>query len=258
MEITHMSGAGNTFVVLDARGERLDLSALAKKLCKQTASDGLMAVDHATAGDFRLHFYNADGSRGEMCGNGARCVCKFAYDHGIAPQTMQVQTDAGMLTATRLEENRYRAQMQLPSIVDLNRLENASYVELGDPGVPHGVVHMPGLTFDQKEDLRQLGVELRHHQAFPKGANINFYDWVDSKTLRVLTYERYVEDFTLACGTGCCSVAAVLFAKKELTGQHITCQVPGGQLEVTLQTGDQKLTHIFLEGPAVVLDTFCI
>lgn len=258
MEISHMSGAGNTFVVLDARGKGLDLSAMAKKLCHQTGSDGLMAVDFSDTADFRLHFYNADGTRGEMCGNGARCICKYAYDHGIASEHMQVQTDAGMLTATPLEENRYRVQMQLPSVVDLHRLENASYVELGEPGVPHGIVYFPGLSFEKKEALRSLGVALRHDPAFPKGANINFYDWVDEKTLKVLTYERYVEDFTLACGTGCCSVAAVLLKKGQLTQNQLHCQVPGGQLQVTLQTQDNKLKAIFLEGPAVVLDTFSI
>ena len=258
MEISHMSGAGNTFVVLDARGQALDFSALAKSLCKQTGSDGLMAVDVSDTADFRLHFYNADGSRGEMCGNGARCICKYAYDHNIAKEQMQVQTDAGMLCAVRLEENRYRVQMQLPSIIDLHRLENASYVELGDPGVPHGIVHYPGLSFENKEDLRSLGVSLRHDPAFPKGANINFYDFVDDNTLKVLTYERYVEDFTLACGTGCCSVAAVLLKKGQLMQNQLLCQVPGGTLQVTLQTQGDTLTQIFLEGPAVVLDTFSI
>ena len=258
MEISHMSGAGNTFVVLDARGQSLDLSSMAKTLCGQTGSDGLMAVDVSDTADFRLHFYNADGTRGEMCGNGARCVCKFAYDHHIAPKVMQVQTDAGMLTATYLEENRYRVQMQLPSVVDLQRREDAAYVELGDPGVPHGIVHVPGLDFSQKETLRQKGIALRHDPAFPKGANINFYDWVDANTLKVLTYERYVEDFTLACGTGCCSVAAVLHKGKQLISDQLVCQVPGGTLQVTLQTQNDDITAIFLEGPAVVLDTFTI
>ena len=258
MEISHMSGAGNTFVVLDARDLTLDLSDMAKKLCRQTGSDGLMAVDVSDCADFRLHFYNADGTRGEMCGNGARCVCKFAYDHKIAPKVMRVQTDAGMLTATYLEENRYRVQMQLPSVVDLQRREDAAYVELGDPGVPHGIVHVPGFDFAQKEALRQRGVALRHDPAFPKGANINFYDWVDANTLKVLTYERYVEDFTLACGTGCCSVAAVLHKDKQLISDQLVCQVPGGALQVTLQTQNDDITAIFLEGPAVVLDTFIV
>ena len=258
MEISHMSGAGNTFVVLDARDLTLDLSDMAKKLCRQTGSDGLMAADVSDCADFRLHFYNADGTRGEMCGNGARCVCKFAYDHKIAPEVMHVQTDAGMLTATRLEENRYRVQMQLPSVVDLHRLPTAFYVELGDPGVPHGIVHVPGLAFPQKEALRQRGVALRYDPAFPKGANINFYDWVDSHTLKVLTYERHVEDFTLACGTGCCSVAAVLYHLGQLMENQLVCQVPGGTLQVTLQTQDNAISAIFLEGPAIVLDTFDI
>ena len=84
MEFWHMSGAGNDFVVTDARGKDLDFSALAQDLCGKTGADGFMALDHSAAADFRLHFYNSDGSRGEMCGNGARCICRFAYDRGIA------------------------------------------------------------------------------------------------------------------------------------------------------------------------------
>ena len=84
MKIWYINGAGNDFMVMDARGLQPDFSALAKALCGRTGADGFMAVDHAETGDFRLHFYNADGSRGEMCGNGARCICRFAYENGIA------------------------------------------------------------------------------------------------------------------------------------------------------------------------------
>ena len=91
-----MNGAGNDFMVMDARGGNYDFEALALELCKLTGADGFMATDLSDKADFRLHFYNADGSRGEMCGNGARCICKFAYDLGIAGETMTVQADAGI------------------------------------------------------------------------------------------------------------------------------------------------------------------
>ena len=80
MKVWHMSGAGNDFMVLDARDKTLNFEALAKELCAKTGADGFMAVDYASDADFTLHFYNSDGSRGEMCGNGSRCICRFAYD----------------------------------------------------------------------------------------------------------------------------------------------------------------------------------
>ena len=121
MEILHMSGAGNDFAVLDARGNDLDFSCLAKKLCKELGADGLLAADVSETADFKLHFYNPDGSRGEMCGNGARCICKFAYDKGIAGEAMTVETDAGTVYGWRLGENQYRVQLNNPGLVDLNR-----------------------------------------------------------------------------------------------------------------------------------------
>ena len=90
MRVYHMSGAGNDFAVVDARGLSLDFSPLAVRLCRELGADGFMAVDTAADADFRLHFYNSDGSRGEMCGNGSRCICRFAYDNGIAGETMTV------------------------------------------------------------------------------------------------------------------------------------------------------------------------
>ena len=87
MEVLHMSGAGNDFVVLDVRGLNPDLSALSLRLCQMTGADGLLALDKSLTADFRLHFYNSDGTRGEMCGNGARCICKFAISLGVAVQT---------------------------------------------------------------------------------------------------------------------------------------------------------------------------
>jgi diaminopimelate epimerase len=121
MEITVMNGAGNDFVVLDARGKDLDFTSLAIKLCKEYGTDGLLAADVSDKADFKLHFYNPDGLRGEMCGNGARCICKFAYDNGLAGEAMTVETDAGLVYGWRLEENRYKVKLNNPGFVDLNR-----------------------------------------------------------------------------------------------------------------------------------------
>ena len=253
MQVWHMSGAGNDFMVLDARGKSPDFELLAKMLCARTGADGFMAVDYATDADFTLHFYNSDGSRGEMCGNGSRCICRFAYDNGIAGPEMTVHTDAGLVYGWRLGEEQYRVQLNNPGVLDPNRLADAAYVELGCPGIPHSVTEVSDLAFDQKEQLRPRAKALRFHPVFPKGVNVNFYRWSAPETVRVLTYERGVEDYTLACGTGCGSVASVLHAQGRLPGGKLTCQVPGGTLQITLGAEKDAIHSIFLEGPAEIL-----
>ena len=123
-------------------------------------------------------------------------------------------------------------------------------MELGDPGVPHGVTHIPGLNWDMAEALREKGVGLRYAPEFPKGANINFYDWIGENTVRVLTYERGVEDYTLACGTGCGSIASVLYTKGQLPGGVLTAVNKGGTLTVTIDGKEGTIDSILLEGPA--------
>ncbi len=256
MQCYHMSGAGNDFMVIDARGKSLDFSALSKALCAKTGADGFMAVDESETADFKLHFYNSDGSRGEMCGNGSRCICKFAYDMGIAGETMTVETDAGLVPGVRLEENRYRVQLNNPGVLDLHRTPDAAYVELGCPGVPHGVVELPGLTWEMAEEIRPRAVALRHDPAFPKGANINFYTWLDSTSVRVLTYERGVEDYTLACGTGCGSIAVSLWAQGKLPEGVLTAENKGGTLKLTVEGQQGNVQKLLLEGPAEVLAVY--
>lgn len=245
-----MNGAGNTFAVFDAREQEFDFSALAKRLCKPLKVDGLLAIDRSKIADFKLHFYNPDGLRGEMCGNGARCVCRFAYDLGIVGNEMWIETDAGTVFGQRISQSVYRVQLNLPSVLDLHRTETAAYVELGDPGIPHCVTELPGLDWKQKESLRSLALKLRFDPAFPKGVNVNFFDWLNSSTVRLLTFERGVEDYTLACGTGSASTAVILWAKGLVKGGTLTVKNPGGDLTVTIQSNGGQLTALYLEGPA--------
>ena len=250
MKVWHMSGAGNDFMVIDARGQELDFEQLALTLCAKTGADGFMAVGESDTADFRLHFYNSDGTRGEMCGNGARCICKFAFDHGIAGETMVVETDAGLVPGWRLGENRYRVKLNNPGVLDLNRRPDGAYAELGDPGVPHSVTEIPGLTWEMKDALREKALELRFAPEYPKGVNVNFYTWLDDSSVRVLTYERGVEDYTLACGTGCGSVASVLWMRGQLPGGVLTAHNEGGTLAVTIGGEKGTIDSILLEGPA--------
>ena len=254
MRIWYMNGAGNDFMVMDARGLDLDFEKLALKLCAIKGADGFMAVDNSQIADFRLHFYNSDGSRGEMCGNGSRCICRFAYENGIAGETMSMQTDAGLVHGRRISERQYRVQLNNPGVLDLHRKENVAYVELGCPGVPHGVMEVPGLSWDQRDELREMAKSLRYDPAFPKGANINFFTWLSENRIRILSYERGVEDYTLACGTGTASTACALFAAGKLPGKRLIADNPGGVLTVDIQEADGKISAVFLEGPTEVVE----
>ena len=159
MNIYYMNGAGNDFMVMDARDdESRDFSALALEYCKMTGADGFMAVGKSEIADFRLHFYNSDGTRGEMCGNGARCICRFAHDMGIAGAEMTVQTDAGIVPGWRIDENQYRVKLNNPSILDLNRKgdiidtspvvhDHGGTVLLGEPDSAYGKNLPDGLRF---------------------------------------------------------------------------------------------------------------
>ena len=256
MNVWYMSGAGNDFMVVDARERELDFGKLTVELCKLTGADGFMAVDRSHVADFKLHFYNSDGSRGEMCGNGARCICKYAYDHGIAGESMTVETDAGIVLGWRLEENRYRVKLNNPGVLDLRRRPDAAYVELGDPGVPHSVTEIPNLEWQFADGLREKARILRYAPEFPKGVNVNFYSWLDETSVRVLTYERGVEDYTLACGTGCGSIASALWTKGLLPGGVLTCQNRGGTLTVTISGENGAVNSILLEGPAELVKEY--
>ncbi len=247
MQVWHMNGAGNDFMVVDARGKTMDFEALARDLCKLTHADGFMAVDVSDKADFRLHFYNADGSRGEMCGNGSRCICRFAYENGIAAEEMTVETDAGIVFGWRLDENTYRVKLNDPGVVDMNRKGDIAYIELGDPGVPHAVMEIPGLNWDMADVLRDQASQLRFDPAFPKGANVNLYTWLDENTIRILTFERGVEDYTLACGTGSASTAVSLWLKGKVPAGRLTVKNPGGDLTVSLEEN-----NLFLEGPTEI------
>lgn len=252
MKVWHMNGAGNDFMVIDARGKTLDLKQLAIDLCAITGADGFMAADYSDVADLRLHFYNSDGTRGEMCGNGARCICRFAYETGIAGEEMVVQTDAGLVPGRRISESIYRVQLNNPSVLDLHRKGDIAYVELGDPGVPHAVVEVPGLTWDDAPRLLQRARALRFDPAFPKGANVNLYAPLDDTTIRILTFERGVEDYTLACGTGTGSTAAVLWASGKLPGGFLNVENRGGTLSVTVSGKDGQIDSLLLEGPTEV------
>ena len=257
MNVYYMNGAGNDFMVMDARdNENRDFSSLAKELCKLKNADGFMAVGKSDKADFRLHFYNADGSRGEMCGNGARCICRFAHDMGIAGPEMVVETDAGLVPGWRLDENQYRVKLNNPSVVDLHRKGNIAYVELGDPGVPHAVAEYTGDLWGDADLIREAMRLLRFDPAFPRGANVNFYQTIAPGEVKLLTFERGVEDYTLACGTGTGSTAVVMWLEGQLPGGVLTAHSMGGTLKITVEGENEAVKAVYLEGPTQFGEVF--
>ena len=264
-----MQGAGNDFVVLDNRPLGLSpqqFPALAARLCSRRLSvgaDGLMVADHPQhGGDLKLYFFNSDGGMAEMCGNGARCIGRFGYEHFAAKSPVIIEATSGDVAAWRISERQYRIRLNEPTLLEAHRSLTAlgssydcAYVELGDPGLPHGVLLCPDLDqLDYESKLFALGRALRSAPELPKGANINFCQVLDRRTVLLRTYERGVEGFTLACGTGSASTVAALQARDlvEKEGPILVCN-PGGDLTVESVWNSGAVQELYLTGPTNIV-----
>ena len=263
MQFWKMNGTGNDFIILNNIQEGLPAEAfpvLARTLCtphRSLGADGFMVVEPAQGEvDFRMRFYNSDGSVGEMCGNGARCICRYGYETGLAGPTQRVETTAGLVIGERISPRAYRVRLNDPTTLSLHEelaAEGAvwpcAYVELGNPGLPHAVVPYPGLAGADPQALFRLGRALRNHPRFPKGANVNFYEVTGPNQVLEKTYERGVEDFTLACGTGTGSVVTVLTLLGQVSGQGVQVTMAGGVLTVDVERQGDQVTGLYLTGP---------
>ena len=253
MKFTKIQGTGNDFIVINNMELKIPvekLGKIAKQVCKRRLSlggDALMVVDEAQYnGDFQMRFYNADGSLGEMCGNGARCIARYAYENKIAGEHMIIETVSGEVLAWRITEREYKIRLNNPSVIKLENdiiIEDekyqCSYIELGNPGLPHAVVKINKLGEFNENKLQQIGRQIRYYKEFPKGANVNFYEIIEENEVRVRTFERGVEDFTLACGTGSGSTALTLTLKGLVKkGKPVNLHVPGGKLSVLVELSD--------------------
>ena len=269
MRFWKMNGAGNDFIILNNIEEKLDhnlFPTIARTLCHRHLSigaDGFMVVEAPQqGGDYRMLFYNSDGSVGEMCGNGARCICRYGYENGLAGEEQTVETASGVVTGKRIDQRNYRIRLTDPTVIRLDYPVEAagkpwpcSYIELGDPGLPHAVVPYPGLKDKTMDELRTLGRSLRWHPAFPKGANVNFCDVTGPDQVVELTYERGVEDFTYACGTGTGSMVLALTLKGLVSGEDVVVTVPGGTLRVTVDREGTTVKSLWLTGPTNIVCT---
>ena len=222
-----------------------------------------MVVEAADqGGDFKMLFFNSDGSVGEMCGNGSRCICRYGFENGLAKEAQAVETTAGMVFGRRIDRRLYRVRLNDPTTIKLDcPVEvdgvryNCSYVELGDPGLPHAVVPYHNLQNADENELRELGRKIRWSPVFPKGANVNFYELTGEDRFYERTFERGVEDFTYACGTGTGSVAAVLALQGKVSGHQVRGDMTGGTLFIDLERVHSQITELCLTGPTNVVCT---
>ncbi|MDI6726693.1 MAG: diaminopimelate epimerase [Smithellaceae bacterium] len=252
-----MSGSGNDFIVIDHRDRRLDdldIIALVKKICQRAVSvgaDGLILIEESNQADFQWRFFNADGSEVEMCGNGGRCAARFAYLKGIAAENMSFVTRAGIIDAT-VNGSRVKIRLTDPKNLALNSetelLGKGYLLHSINTGVPHVVSYHDDL---EQTDVFRLGREIRYHAAWqPAGTNANFVKVLGRHTLQVRTYERGVEDETLACGTGAVA-AALISASLELVESPVEVIVRIGEsLNIYFERNEAGFHKVYLEGSA--------
>lgn len=256
LEFTKMNGAGNDFVMVDNRDGSVNLTKeQIELLCDRhrgIGADGYIAVEGSPE-LLRMRYYNADGGEAEMCGNGARCFARFAADlQGLAHGTLSFSTQAGIITA-ELIGDQARITMSEPHSLQLAHslqlLGKDLEVHSLNTGVPHAVIFVDDLAM---RPVVEEGRALRHHQRFsPNGTNANFVQILQPNSLSIRTYERGVEDETLACGTGVVA-AALIHHHLTQTPSPIQVQVRGGEtLEVSFKMENGHLSDVTLTGPAV-------
>jgi diaminopimelate epimerase len=255
---TKMHGAGNDFVLFDDRDETFPLAradwlrALAHRRTG-IGCDGFILVQPSASADFRMRFINPDGTEVEMCGNGARCVARFARRIGAAPDSMTMETVAGPVRAELLDGEAVRLHLTDPTDWRMNRRLDLDGKQIEyhyvNSGVPHAVVECGDIG---AVDLPALGSSIRYHEDFaPHGTNVDVMEVTGFNALKVRTYERGVEGETLACGTGI--VAAALTAgrlNRVQTPVDVECAF-GAVLRVDYVADHRGASDVRLTGPAV-------
>ena len=271
MKFTKMQGIGNDYVYVNCLQETIENpSELAKKISDRhygVGSDGLIMINPSDKADFEMEMYNADGSRGEMCGNGIRCVAKYVYDYGLTDKTsISVETLAGIKYLDLTVEDGKVVLVKVDMGKPMLRPEEVPVVSekeevIDEPitvdgqeyrmtcvsmGNPHAVVF---IDQDVKEfPLETVGVKFENHERFPKRVNTEFVNILDRHTAQMRVWERGSGE-TLACGTGACAVA-VACALNGLTEDEVTVKLLGGDLQIKW---DREKNTVYMTGPAEVV-----
>ncbi|MFV0466071.1 MAG: diaminopimelate epimerase [Lachnospiraceae bacterium] len=271
MKFTKMHGIGNDYVYVNCMSEAVENPSETAKLVSDRhfgiGSDGLILINQSAVADFEMEMYNADGSRGEMCGNGIRCVAKYVFDKGLTDKKIiTIETLAGVKTVSLTVEEGLvsfvRVDMgspeldadKIPVLVKEGQVVNAKmqvqdteyYVTCVSMGNPHCVVFLENDIKDL--DIASIGPEFEQHAFFPKRINTEFVNVLDKDRLQMRVWERGSGE-TLACGTGACAsvVAAILNGH---TKDHVTVELLGGSLQIEW---DRQQNRVYMTGPATTV-----
>ncbi len=270
MKFTKMQGIGNDYVYVNCLEEKVDHPEELAKLVSDRhfgiGSDGLILIKPSEVADFEMAMYNADGSRGEMCGNGIRCVAKYVYDRGLTDKThISIETLAGIkyleLTVEKGQVSQVRVDMGEPELlaekipvisqqekvidVPITAGEKGYRMTCVSMGNPHCVVFMEDV---EHLEIEKIGPLFENHELFPKRINTEFVKVIDRKTLQMRVWERGSGE-TLACGTGACAtaVAAMLNGFCE---EEVQIHLLGGDLTIEW---NKESNHVFMTGPAEIV-----
>lgn len=270
MKFTKMHGLGNDYVYVNCFEEKIDNPPAVARFVSDRhfgiGSDGLIMINPSKTADFEMEMYNADGSRGEMCGNGIRCVAKYVYDYGLTDKTqISVETLGGIkyldLTVEDGKVSLVKVDMGKPELeADLIPIISEREQVIDEPievdgkeyhmtgvsmGNPHAVIYVDDV---KGLDLEKIGPKFENHERFPKRINTEFVHCIDRQTVEMRVWERGSGE-TLACGTGACAVA-VSSILNNLTDTQVTVKLLGGDLQIEW---DREKNHVFMTGPAKVV-----
>ncbi len=270
MKFTKMQGLGNDYVYVNCMEQRIDdPEGLARRISDRhfgIGSDGLILICPSDKADFEMRMYNADGSRGEMCGNGIRCVAKYVYDYGLTDQTsISVETLAGIkyleldvqdgkvglvkvdMGTPILEPEKIPVAAEGSQVVDEPLLVDGKMFRMTcvSMGNPHAVIFVDDV---QGMDLEKIGPSFENHDRFPRRINTEFVRVLDSNTVEMRVWERGSGE-TLACGTGACATAVACILNG-YTKDQVTVKLLGGDLKIQW---DRQADKVYMTGPAEVV-----
>lgn len=270
MKFTKMQGLGNDYVYVNCFEEKIENPpAVARYVSDRhfgIGSDGLIMINPSEVADFEMEMYNADGSRGEMCGNGIRCVAKYVYDYGLTDKTqisvetlggikyLDLTVEDGKVVLVKVDMGKPELKSDLIPIISENEKVIDEPIEVDGQvyhmtgvsmGNPHTVIYVDDV---KNLDLEKIGPKFENHERFPKRINTEFVHCIDRNTVEMRVWERGSGE-TLACGTGACAVA-VASILNNLTDTRVTVKLLGGDLKIEW---DREKNHVFMTGPAKVV-----
>lgn len=270
MKFTKMQGLGNDYVYVNCFEEKIENPpAVARYVSDRhfgIGSDGLIMINPSEVADFEMEMYNADGSRGEMCGNGIRCVAKYVYDYGLTDKTqisvetlggikyLDLTVEDGKVVLVKVDMGKPELKSDLIPIISENEKVIDEPIEVDGQvyhmtgvsmGNPHTVIYVDDV---KNLDLEKIGPKFENHERFPKRINTEFVHCIDRNTVEMRVWERGSGE-TLACGTGACAVA-VASILNNLTDTRVTVKLLGGDLQIEW---DREKNHVFMTGPVKVV-----